>query len=29
MSKIRSYENPYSVTGTIKLTGLYWRPKDI
>ncbi|WP_279222040.1 hypothetical protein [Clostridium rectalis] len=29
MSKICRYENPYSVTGTIKLTGSYQKPKDI
>lgn len=29
ISKILLYENPYSVTGTIKLTGLYQQPKDI
>lgn len=29
ISKIRSYESPYNVTGIIKLTGSYWRPKGI
>ena len=29
ISKICLYENPYSVTGTIKLTGSYQRPKGI
>ncbi|WP_302180668.1 hypothetical protein [Clostridium sp. 001] len=29
MSKISYYENPYSVIGIIKLTGLYQQPKDI
>ena len=29
ISKIRRYETPYSVKGTIKLTGSYQRPKDI
>ena len=29
ISKIRSYETPYSVIGTIKLTGSYQRPKGI
>lgn len=28
-SKILLYERPYSVTGTIKLTGLKEAPKDI
>mgnify|MGYP001783584245 FL=1 len=28
VSKIRSYENSYSVTGTIKLKGSDQRPKD-
>lgn len=28
VSKIRSYENPYSVIGTIKLKGSDQRPKD-
>ena len=27
MSKIRGYENPYSVKGTIKSTGSNWEPK--
>ena len=29
LSKILLYERPYSVTGTIKLTGLKEAPKDI
>lgn len=29
ISKICRYETPYSVTGTIKLTGSYQRPKGI
>ena len=29
VSKIRSYENTYSVIGTIKLKGSDQRPKDI
>ena len=29
MSKIRGYENPYSVKGTIKSTGSNWEPKGI
>ena len=29
VSKIRSYENPYSVIGTIKHTGLKKAPKGI
>ena len=29
MSKIRGYENPYSVTGIIKSTGSNWEPMGI
>lgn len=29
ISKTYFYETPYSVTGTIKLTGSYQRPKGI
>lgn len=29
MSKNLRCESPYSVSGTIKLTGLYQQPKDI
>lgn len=29
VSKSVRYENPYSVTGTIKITGLKGKPKDI
>lgn len=29
ISKIGSYENPYSVTGTIKLTGEKEKPKTV
>ena len=29
ISKNETYENPYDVTGIIKLTGLNQKPKDI